>query len=411
MSDRLKSILRIVLGILVFVPTIFLCSTCSLYSIESPWLAYLASGILFYLAIFTCGPIGGCVVGITVGLFVDNLLLLSGQYEPWRHWSSWTLEYSPVLEFVPLVTRGLQGLATALVARHLISRQWGRISAVKDRFEKGAIMLPRLTLAWGLGVVIGILAHFILTTGVHMYVFYSLKPASTLRYYLVSGIKQAVPFLFLGLGWLLWGILTVAGALPALVIASLVPSLVRYGVLSLWQQEPSETAQEGKEPEQARQTEPQPSIAPGQPSKTCPSCAEVIRAGARVCRYCGHEFTEADVSVAIRLAEQASRRDKLRAKRYRLLWLGWPLTVIGGLLSLGGGFLLLLLTVAQFSGPKGAYDDLTTFITILVLCPLPVLVLGLAVLGVGLFSLRRARRMRLTESDSSSVVQSTDAAV
>jgi Uncharacterised protein family UPF0547 len=73
--------------------------------------------------------------------------------------------------------------------------------------------------------------------------------------------------------------------------------------------------------------------------KTCPQCAEKVKSAARVCRFCGHPFGDADIDAA---AEQASLEDtreglvrEVMLSNRAKLWSawGWVLTVPGVLMG------------------------------------------------------------------------------
>lgn len=76
-----------------------------------------------------------------------------------------------------------------------------------------------------------------------------------------------------------------------------------------------------------------------------------------------------------------------QAKEQRSPW-GCILTLVGGLSFLVGAILFLLFTAAQLSGDADPTNNLGGFIGVLVICPLPLLLLGLVLGGGGVFILR-----------------------
>lgn len=77
----------------------------------------------------------------------------------------------------------------------------------------------------------------------------------------------------------------------------------------------------------------------------------------------------------------------VQAKEQRSPW-GCILTLVGGLSFVAGAILFLLFTAAQLSGDAGPTSNIGGFIGVLVICPLPLLLLGLALGGGGIFVLR-----------------------
>ena len=92
--------------------------------------------------------------------------------------------------------------------------------------------------------------------------------------------------------------------------------------------------------------------------KKCPKCAELIQIEAFVCRYCGHQFNEADVLQAkefiisqnAKLSEQIMLA-KLQKKRKRRLFWGWVLV------SIGGFFFFTMAIAYLFPTSKELRDD------------------------------------------------------
>lgn len=77
----------------------------------------------------------------------------------------------------------------------------------------------------------------------------------------------------------------------------------------------------------------------------------------------------------------------VQAKEQRSPW-GCVLTLVGGLPFAAGAILFLLFTTAQLSGDADPTDNLGGFVGVLVICPLPLLLLGLVLGGGGVFILR-----------------------
>jgi hypothetical protein len=73
-----------------------------------------------------------------------------------------------------------------------------------------------------------------------------------------------------------------------------------------------------------------------------------------------------------------------QAKEQRSPW-GCVLTLVGSLSFVAGAVLFLLFTAAQLSGEAGPTNNLGGFIGVLLICPLPLLLLGLLLGGGGIF--------------------------
>jgi hypothetical protein len=85
--------------------------------------------------------------------------------------------------------------------------------------------------------------------------------------------------------------------------------------------------------EMLRQGEKNPPTASPQDTKKCPRCAEDIRYEAKICRYCHHEFSDAEISQAL------EARDTLVAQRSRRFNLVAVIAAgLTGAMLLAGGF-------------------------------------------------------------------------
>lgn len=104
------------------------------------------------------------------------------------------------------------------------------------------------------------------------------------------------------------------------------------------------------------------------------------------CQVCRRAFKPESLG----LAPSAGSETGAQAKRERSPW-GCILTVAGGLSFIAGAGLFLLFTVAQLSSGDSLTDNLEGFIGTLVICPLPLMILGLVLGGGGFFILRSGK--------------------
>ena len=104
------------------------------------------------------------------------------------------------------------------------------------------------------------------------------------------------------------------------------------------------------------------------------------------CQVCGRAFKPESLG----LAPSAGSGTGTQAKKGRSPW-GCILTVAGGLSFIAGAGLFLLFTVAQLSSGDSLTDNLEGFIGTLVICPLPLMILGLVLGGGGVFILRSGK--------------------
>lgn len=126
-------------------------------------------------------------------------------------------------------------------------------------------------------------------------------------------------------------------------------------------------------------------------AKKCPSCAEKIQSEALVCRFCGHQFSEADAAQAVRdhddhllrkqqavQAEQNEREEKRLIGRYkRRLWFGIFFICIGALFI----FIGILQFISFSSIPEtSASEQKTAAVTGAVILGLLPLIFGLGLM-------------------------------
>jgi len=102
------------------------------------------------------------------------------------------------------------------------------------------------------------------------------------------------------------------------------------------------------------------------------------------CQVCHRAFKPEILGL---VPSEGSETVSAQAEEQRSPW-GCILTLVGGLSFVVGVILFLLFTAAQLSGDAGPTNNLGGFIGMLLICPLPLLLLGLLSGGGGIFILR-----------------------
>lgn len=137
-------------------------------------------------------------------------------------------------------------------------------------------------------------------------------------------------------------------------------------------------------------------------TRQCPRCAESIQMDALVCKYCGQEFSEADIKAAREQAEDQAqlerkaaqeRADEIQKERQAKgrRNQGMVLAVVGWLLTIAGAILAIIFIFYAFSAEAQASGALAAIVPFL--CTLPFIGLGL-----WLMILSKKRRGVLTVS-------------
>ena len=127
-------------------------------------------------------------------------------------------------------------------------------------------------------------------------------------------------------------------------------------------------------------------------TKACPKCAETIPLEALICRFCGNQFSEAEVATARQDAQEKASQAQLEASEKRRQTRNTILAIVGGLLALSGACLTIMMIFYAFS--KEAADASRTGGVISIMwpffCSLPLLALGIGLTYLGI----RGRRAR-----------------
>jgi hypothetical protein len=84
------------------------------------------------------------------------------------------------------------------------------------------------------------------------------------------------------------------------------------------------------------------------------------------------------------------RDDPLKQKMANRRLIGWILIVVGGLFSGSGGLLMVINTVVQFTGSAPS-EDLQGYGITMILCLAPILLIGLAMIGAGGYTLWKVK--------------------
>lgn len=86
------------------------------------------------------------------------------------------------------------------------------------------------------------------------------------------------------------------------------------------------------------------------------------------------------------------KADPLKPKKANRLLTGWMSTGMGGLAALGGAVILILFVLAQAA--DSAQDNAQGFVLSTALCPVPLLLVGLVLIGAGVYSLWTVKNLR-----------------